>query len=223
MGKEMITRYIKDDILKDIKSRMIFIGGPRQVGKTTLARMTAKEHFSDKSVYLNWDNNTDRKSIITETFKTGEKIIIFDELHKFKNWKNYVKGIYDKNAPKMKIIVTGSARLDIYRRGGDSLLGRYRYYRLHPLSVAELFGKKNKIAPFKELVFSDNKSKEVFNRLFKFGGFPEIYFSQDESNLRRWHNERAERIVKEDIRDIERVSDLSALLVLVELLKTKVS
>ncbi|MFH1823748.1 MAG: ATP-binding protein [Candidatus Firestonebacteria bacterium] len=219
----MITRYIQEDILKDIKSKMIFVGGPRQVGKTTLAKMTAKEHFTNKSDYLNWDSSADRKLIITETFKAGIEIIIFDELHKFKNWKNYIKGIYDKNAPRLKIIVTGSARLDIFRKGGDSLLGRYRYYRLHPLSVAEVSRKKNRIEPFKEFDFSNNESKEVFDRLLKFGGFPEIYFSKDESDLRRWHNERAERIVKEDIRDIERVSDLSALLVLVELLKTKVS
>jgi uncharacterized protein len=151
-------------------------------------------------------------------------LIIFDEIHKYKNWKNYLKGEYDKNKGKFNILITGSARLDIYRKGEDSLLGRYYSYRLHPLSLAELLEKEAKITPFKELSFADDdkKIKELSSALLKFGGFPEIFTKQSDKTLRLWHNERIDRLVREDIRDIENVRDISSLQVLVELLPSKV-
>ncbi len=120
-------------------------------------------------------------------------------------------------------MVTGSARLDIYRKGGDSLLGRYHSYRLHPLSLPELSGVRASCTPFKEPVFSQNKKEDqdVFAALFKFGGFPEVFIKQSEKELRRWHNERVDRLIKEDIRDIENLRDISALQILVELMPDK--
>ena len=154
----------------------------------------------------------------------GKDLLIFDEIHKYRNWKNYLKGEYDKYKDKFKILVTGSARLDIYRKGGDSLLGRYHPYRLHPLSLGELSGREVLFKPFSELVFAEDSAKnnEAFLKLLKFGGFPEIFLKQDERELRRWHNERVERLIKEDIRDTQNVRDISSLQVLVELLPQKV-
>ncbi len=220
----MIKRYLEKAILGDLKDRMVFISGPRQVGKTTLAQQLGEKFFANDYEYLNWDNRQDRKAILGGVLSADKKLFIFDEIHKYRNWKNYLKGVYDKYKGKFNILVTGSARLDIYRRGGDSLLGRYRSYRLHPFSLQELSGEKTHSASFKELVFLDNskRQKELFNALFKFGGFPEIFIKQSEKTLRRWHNERVDRLIKDDIRDIENIRDISALQVLVELLPDKV-
>lgn len=220
----MIKRYLTEHILEDLKAKMVFISGPRQVGKTTLAKELGAESFPGRYEYLNWDNRQDRGAIINGSFKAESKLLIFDEIHKYKNWKNYLKGEYDKYKERFKMLVTGSARLDIYRKGGDSLLGRYRAYRLHPFSLPELLGTRQRLTPFKELSFSEEgaRQKEFFNRLFTFGGFPEVFIKHSDKELRRWHNERADTLVKGDIRDIENVRDLSSLQVLVELLPTKV-
>jgi predicted AAA+ superfamily ATPase len=121
---------------------MVFIGGARQVGKTCMAKYIAENNYKS-SDYLNWDVRKDRRNIIQSNFKGGAKIILFDEIHKYKDWKNYLKGLFDKHREDFKILATGSARLDVYIRGGDSLMGRYFYYRLHPFSLAECHGKIN--------------------------------------------------------------------------------
>ena len=220
----MIKRYLESDILGDLAGKMAFISGPRQIGKTTLARQIGDKFFADKYTYLNWDSRQDRSIILEGAVPAGKGLIIFDEIHKYRNWKNYVKGQYDKNKDKFKIIVTGSARLDIYKKGGDSLLGRYHSFRLHPLSLNELQGRKPEISPLAELGFAEsgNEAKAAFEALMKFGGFPEVFMSQSDRELRRWHNERADRLIKGDIRDIENVRDISSLQVLSEILPSKV-
>ena len=152
---ENVKRYLKDPILEDLKKKMVFVGGPRQVGKTTLSLDLAPARHR----YLNWDVLEDREFILRQRFPT-EKFIIFDEIHKFKKWRNYIKGFYDKNKTGKKILVTGSARLDYYRHSGDSLQGRYHYYRLHPLTVNEL---------------GIDNLKEM-KALLTLGGFPEPFF-----------------------------------------------
>ncbi len=218
-----LDRYLQKNVLADLKNKMVFIGGPRQVGKTTLALMIGQKYYK-KYLYLNWDNREDRKNILAGKIKAGTKLVIFDEIHKYKQWKNYVKGEFDKNKDKFNILVTGSARLDLYRRGGDSLMGRYYYYRLHPFSLAENFQPTKIVKPPQELKFlkTTKKTKEIFDNLLKFGGFPEPFLKKNQKTLRRFHNERLDRLVREDIRDIELVRDLSALQILVEILPSKV-
>lgn len=220
----MLKRYLEEPIIEDLKEKMVFISGPRQIGKTTLARQIGDIYFKEVTEYLNWDNRTDRKSILAETFPADKNLFIFDEIHKYKNWKNFLKGEFDKHKSLFKIMVTGSARLDIFKKGGDSLLGRYRSYRLHPLSLGELTQNKASIVPFQELNFPVNhgKNQEIFDNLFVFGGFPEIFLERSRKELRRWHNERSDRLIKEDIRDLENVRDISSLQVLIELLPKKV-
>ncbi len=220
----MIKRYLEKYILEDLKDKMVFVSGPRQVGKTTLAKQIGNKFFLDRYEYLNWDNRQDRKVILNGIFQADRRLFIFDEIHKYRNWKNYLKGEYDKYRERFQILVTGSARLDIYIKGGDSLLGRYHSYKLHPLSLHELLNKEIRYAPFKELIFLDGnkKQKELFDTLFIFGAFPEIFIKQSKKELRRWHNERTDRLIKEDIRDIENIRDISALQVLIELLPVKV-
>jgi hypothetical protein len=131
-----LERYLEKTICEDLKKKMVFVGGPRQVGKTTLARIIGNK-FNNPS-YLNWDNRKHRNNIIKEMWSPESDLIIFDEIHKYSTWKSHVKGIWDVRENNEKILITGSSRLDIYRKGGDSLLGRYHYHRLHPFSVSEI-------------------------------------------------------------------------------------
>jgi len=221
---DLKKRYLVDDILPDLDEKLVFIGGARQVGKTSMAQYIAENHYKS-SDYLNWDVREDRRNILQSRFKGDAQLILFDEIHKYKDWKNYLKGQFDKHRGEFKILVTGSVRLDIYRRGGDSLMGRYFYYRLHPFSVAESLGKRNHLKPRHEIDIADAATPEAVEALallIKFGGFPEPFLKQSERDLRRWHAQRLERLVKEDIRDLENIRDLSALQILVDLLPVKV-
>jgi len=203
MKKRYLTDYIYDDLLE----KMVLIGGPRQVGKTTLAKYMGENYFKSYC-YMNWDYREDRKNIIKYQFKGDAELLIFDEIHKYKDWKNYLKGVFDVYHERFKILVTGSARLDIYRKGGDSLMGRYHYYRLHPFSLAEFIEKNNRINISQELLFESLSLKEEIDDFIKFGGFPEPLLGQKDRTLRRWHNERVDRLVKEDIRDISNIREL---------------
>jgi len=156
-------------------------------------------------------------------FAAETPLIIFDEIHKYKGWKNYLKGLFDTRGQEMRILATGSARLDIYRRGGDSLFGRYRYYRLHPFSLREAVGVLPEAAVYQPLSFLHKKNlRPHFDSLHEFGGFPQPFLKKDATEWRRFQNERLELVIKQDIRDLERVNDLSGLQILVELLPDKV-
>ncbi|MBU0574530.1 MAG: ATP-binding protein [Candidatus Margulisbacteria bacterium] len=204
-------RYLNRIVLRDLKQKMVFVGGPRQVGKTTFARDIIGAGYRDPA-YLNWDYRDDRLNMLNGVFPGGADILIFDEIHKYKRWKRLVKGIYDKKGGEFDIIVTGSARLDVYRRGGDSLLGRYHYFRLHPFSLAEVLGTVNSLAPLKDIEFvQSEKSAIELENLMKYGGFPETLITKDETGLRRWHNERIEKMFREDIRDITLVRDIGSM------------
>lgn len=216
----MIKRYPYQAISADLKEKMVFVAGPRQVGKTTLAQYIGKHNYTS-SAYFNWDYQPDRKNITNLQFPGDAKLLIFDELHKYKQWKNYLKGLYDKHKEIFNILVTGSAKLDIYRKGGDSLMGRYFHHILHPFSLAELEGIDNKTIPFKNLNFSTVKAAEVLKQLLHFGPFPEPFLKQNTTHWRRWQIERSERLVKEDIRDLRMIGDLSSLQILVDLLPSK--
>lgn len=213
-------RYLSRNILSDLKNKMVFVGGARQVGKTTLARDLIAKKF-DASSYYNWDYTPDRKKIISNELPGESSLLIFDEIHKYKKWKTFIKGIYDTYKAKYKIIVTGSARLNIFRKGGDSLLGRYHYYTLHPFSLAEVENIHNEWTPFEELNFRSSFNKSSFEKLLTFGGFPEPFLSQDIKVLRRWHNEKSERLFREDIRDVENIRDINSMILLRDILPSR--
>ena len=131
-----MNRLITEPILKDLKSKMVFLGGPRQCGKTHLAKEILKKLDSENN-YFNWDSYEDRKIILAQKW-SNERIIVLDEIHKYPKWKTFVKGIYDTQKEFHNFLITGSARLNIYKRGGDSMLGRYHYWRLHPFTLNEI-------------------------------------------------------------------------------------
>lgn len=184
------TRYLTDQVRHDLKRKMVFVAGPRQVGKTTLARSLTG---ADKG-YLNWDVAEHRDSILRRELPVS-KLWIFDEIHKYRQWRNYLKGLYDNRKTGQQILVTGSGRLDLYRFGGDSLQGRYHLLRLHPFSVAEL---------------KLEKEKHLLD-LLKFGGFPEPWLSASETESRRWSREYRTRLIREDVTTLERIQDLGQL------------
>lgn len=192
-------------ILKDLEKKMVFIGGPRQIGKTTLAISLIKNYKDGSPAYLNWDNELSRKTILRSDWPKDEPLIVFDEIHKRKNWQSLVKGIWDTWKNTQKFIVTGSARLDIFRKGGDSMLGRYHYYRIHPYTLPEL-----------------GINSENLKTLMLYGGFPEPLIERNETELRRWHLQRISKIVRIDLRDLENVSDLDKVELLAESLQSKV-
>jgi len=216
----LIKRYLFDYVLEDLNEKMVFISGARQVGKTTLCKHIGETSFK-KFLYLNWDNRQDRKIILNSLWQPEAELIIFDEIHKYRTWKNFIKGEYDKNKEKYKFLVTGSSRLDIYRKTGDSLQGRYHHYVLHPFSLSEIENLKPSLTPFKELVFTESPSSSL-SQLLKFGGFPEPFIKQSERHLRRWHNEKVERLFKEEIRELTLIREVSNMKLLSDILPTKV-
>ena len=214
-------RYLTPYIMEDLKEKMVFVGGPRQVGKTTLCRNFVAPHFSNYS-YYNWDNRADRKAIMAASWPGDAEILIFDEIHKYRQWKRLIKGEYDKLKDTFKFLVTGSARLDLYRRGGDSLQGRYHYYRLHPFTLAEMEGIPFAASVFKEIQFDKQFYQDFLNMLDNFGGFPEPITKQYNKHLRRWHNEKVERMFREDILDIQAIRDIGNIKLLGDILPSKV-
>ena len=213
-------RYLTEFVVEDLAEKMVFIGGPRQVGKTTIARDLIAKQFH-QSGYYNWDSKSDRRKIMQSNWPGNADLIIFDEIHKYKKWKSFVKGEYDTLKNKYHFLITGSARLDLYRKGGDSMLGRYHYYRLHPFSLAELIGKVTIPEVMKEIPIRLRREKETLKALDKFGGFPEPFLKQNTRVLRRWHNEKTERLFREDIRDVEQVRDIVSMQLLGDLLPEK--
>lgn len=131
---ETYERYIKNPVEEDLKSTMVFIGGPRQAGKTTFALNFLPEPGEKHPAYLNWDDPGARSLLLRGELPANQKCIVLDEIHKFARWRNLVKGFYDTNRSEVSFLITGSARLDYYSKGGDSLQGRYHYYRLHAYS-----------------------------------------------------------------------------------------
>ncbi len=200
-------RYITPLVLEDLGKKMVFVGGPRQVGKTTLAKAILSEDFP-AGRYLNWDFDEDRQDILQKKWSTDNTLLVFDELHKFPRWKGWIKGIYDVSHEIHSFLITGSARLDIYRRGGDSLMGRYHYWRLHPFTLDEI---PKGISP-----------KEALDRLLTVGGFPEPFLDGDERAARRWRRERFDRVLREDVRDLESIRNIQLLGLFLDSLRHRV-
>ena len=198
--------------------QMLFLSGPRQVGKTTTARQVS-DH------YLNWDNPTHRKWILEgpdavanqcglDALREHLPVITFDEIHKHGRWKNWLKGFFDMHADQCRVLVTGSSRLDVFRRGGDSLMGRYFHYRMHPLSVAELL---DPTLPDGQLLRKPQSLPEPeWQALWEHGGFPEPFLQRKPAFSRRWRDSRIQQLLREDIRDLTLVREVSQIALLAE-------
>lgn len=200
-----MERYLESQIKQDLSKKMVLLSGPRQVGKTTLSKQIV-----DPFAYLNYDFGPDRAMIRNLEWDRNVKLVIFDELQKMRNWKSWLKGVYDTRGIPPAILVTGSARLDLFRKGGDSLAGRFFSFRLHPLTVREICAALPETA------------EQALENLIRFGGFPEPYLGKDETLTRRWRQSHLDTIVRQDILDLEKVRDLKSIEILLDLLKTRV-
>ncbi len=187
-------RYLRPQVERDLERKMVFVAGPRQVGKTTLALSLPEAGGG----YLNWDVAEHRERILRRELPANS-LWVFDEIHKYRSWRNYLKGIFDSRPAGQQILVTGSARLDLYRYSGDSLQGRYHMLRLHPLSVAEL----------------GLESADDLDQMLMLGGFPEPFFEGSEVEARRWSREYRNLLIREEMVSLERVQDLGNLELLV--------
>lgn len=199
---------------------MAFLSGPRQSGKTTVARAHADS-------YLNWDDDPSKLDILAGQQKVAERcgievvrdaplVVAFDEIHKYARWKQFLKGFFDDYEDRVRVLATGSARMDVYRRGGDSMMGRYFPYRVHPLSVAELVDIS---LPGEEIVRLPRPlPDEDWESLWTFGGFPEPFFKRSRPFSRRWNSMRREQLLREDVRDLSQVVQIDQLAALTEIL-----
>src|SRR3989338_5979833 len=200
-----MERRQKKAILQDLDKKMVFLSGPRQSGKTWLAKDIAS-HFKS-STYLNYDHLEDRKIIHNEAWLASTDLLILDELHKMSDWKNYLKGVYDKKSPHLKILVTGSARLDVLKQVGDSLAGRYFSHRLLPFSPAEL---------------SQHQLSNDLNRFIEHSGFPEPCWAANMTDVKRWRSQYIDSLMRVDIFDFNHIHDLKSIQLVLELLRSKV-
>lgn len=212
---------------------MIFLAGPRQCGKTTLTKMISREYPSN--IYFNWDILSNREILLknstffeeVERKGDGKPLIILDEIHKYRDWKNYLKGIYDQFYDSYKFLVSGSGRLDLYQKGGDSLAGRYFMFHLWPFTMAEF---SEHTVPFDQfctdpLQISTGRReglKQIWENLAELSGFPEPYLSGKATTWRRWSNAYAQQLIREDIRDLTDIRSSAAMETLYHLLPSKI-
>jgi hypothetical protein len=200
-----MERYLGEHIRRDMAKKIIILSGPRQVGKTTLSKQLVPSF-----VYLNYDAASDRRMIHEEDWPRDVPLVIFDELHKLKNWKSKIKGIFDTDGIPPSLVITGSARLETARKGGDSLAGRFFAYRLHPLTLKEI------------VQFLDQQPAVALGRMLNLGGFPEPYLQGDEAYAKRWRRTHLDTLIRGDLLDLERVRDLKSIEILMDLLRTRV-
>ncbi len=213
-------------------NQMVFIAGPRQAGKTTLTQILAKDF--NNSLYFNWDILDEKRKLIENPSFYEEvhrkdssmPLIIFDELHKYSNWKRYLKSVYDRDKGNYKFIVSGSGRLDMYQKGGDSLAGRYFIFYLWPFTLGELA--ENRIT-FEQFMFNPievrpaaNETQPIWKRLGQFTGFPDPYLDGTGDFYRIWSNTYRKQLLREDVRDLTSVRSIEDIEILFSLLPSKV-
>ena len=222
IGTRLYENVIREHL--SLYRQMVFLSGPRQVGKTALARCFATD-------YLNWETKDVRQLVLKGAKAVGEslglpqedsakRILVFDEIHRYSKWKGFLKGFFDLYEKQVRIFATGSARLDVYKRGGDSMMGRYFPYRIHPLSVAELVDPaipdEKKVTRMPRAITDDQ-----WESLNVFGGFPEPLANGSMRFLRKWRALRLEQLFREDIRDITRSAELDQIEVLALILANR--
>jgi predicted AAA+ superfamily ATPase len=200
-----MRRHLEESIIEDLKQKVVILSGPRQVGKTTLSKQ-----LIPSLCYLNFDSSSDRDLIRKQEWDRDVELVVFDELHKMKKWKSWIKGIYDTEGIPPSLLVTGSARIETAKKGGDSLAGRFFSYRLHPLSVKEI------------LHCLEEDPKQALNKLIDIGGFPEPYLKGKESYAKRWRRTHIDTIIRQDLIDFSLVRDVRSIEILIDLLKARV-
>lgn len=201
-----MKRYLEKYLLEDLPAKIVLLTGPRQTGKTTLSKMLVSNYD-----YFNFDNPEHRLSLLERSWDRSKELVIFDELHKLKNWKSWLKGIYDTEGLPPSILVTGSAKLDTYKKMGDSLAGRFFQFRLHPLDLKEI---KRRLQPA--------SLDESLDLLLETSNFPEPFLRGSKRFYNRWQRSHLDIILKQDLLDIENVQHIKSIETLIQLLRKRV-
>jgi len=203
-----MKRYLSDTVLSDLGKKMVLLTGPRQVGKTTMARELMPGF--QRPQYLNWDIVDDRRILLEQSWSLRADLLVLDEIHKMRRWKEYLKGVFDGRAEGQAVLVTGSARMETFRQAGESLAGRYFHLRLHPFSVREW------------VELSDTKPDDALDRLMERGGMPEPFLAEDTVQAGRWRQQYFTDLVREDVLEFSRIHEIRVMRLLVELLRQRV-
>ncbi|MDO9011011.1 MAG: ATP-binding protein [Gallionella sp.] len=203
-----MKRYLDELVLKDLTTKMVVLTGPRQVGKTTLARQLMQ--LFGNAQYLNWDVLPDRVVLQRHSWNPRAKLLVMDEIHKMRDWKGWLKGVVDGRAPEQALLVTGSARMETFRQGGDSLAGRYFAFRLHPFSVRE-WCEQQHVTP-----------ADALDHLLERGGFPEPCLASDVVQADRWRAQYFNDLIREDVLEFSRLHEINTMRLFVELLRERV-
>jgi len=202
-----MKRYIDDRVRADLVQKMVFLTGPRQVGKTTLSRQLIEQHGGQ---YLNYDVAADRAIILHQRWSPQSPLLVLDEIHKMPSWKNWLKGVYDGKPSAQQLLVTGSARLDTFRQGGDSLAGRFFGLRLHPISVRE-WCEQTGATP-----------EAALTHLLERGGFPEPCLAKNNEQAERWRRQYFDGLVRDDVLEFSRVQEVGAIRLFAQMLRSRV-
>jgi len=201
-----MKRYLEKYIQEDLDKKIILLTGPRQTGKTTLSKLLEKDFD-----YFNFDNVDDRFSLQEKSWDRSKPLVIFDELHKLKNWKSWLKGIYDTEGIRPSIMVTGSAKLNTYRKVGDSLAGRFFQFRMHPLDLKEI-----------HTFLKPDDLEAALDKILAVGGFPEPFLEGTTRFYNRWKKSHLDIIIKQDLIDLENVQQITQIETLIQLLRHRV-
>ncbi|MDD2927137.1 ATP-binding protein, partial [Rhodoferax sp.] len=203
-----MKRYLDERVRQDLQKKMVVLTGPRQVGKTTLSRQLVGELAGAQ--YLNYDVAAHRAVMLAQSWRQSAPLLVLDEIHKMRDWKNWLKGVADGRAPEQQWLVTGSARMDTFRQSGESLAGRYFRLRLHPLSVRE-WSEQAQVSPHAALT-----------HLLERGGFPEPALATSNDEAQRWRNDYFAGLVREDVLEFSRLQEVNAMRLFAEMLRARV-
>jgi len=203
-----MKRYLTNTLSTDLGRKLVILTGPRQVGKTTLARKMMADFLRPQ--YLNWDVATDRRMLLDQSWGLRTDLLIMDEIHKMRDWKKYLKGIVDSRPAGQSILITGSARMETFRQSGASLAGRYFSHRLHPFSVREW------------VELTDASPDAALDRLLIRGGMPEPFLAENPIDAERWRRQYFTDLIREDVPEFSRIHEIKAMRLLVDLLRERV-
>jgi predicted AAA+ superfamily ATPase len=202
-----MKRYLDDRVRTDLGRKMVFLTGPRQVGKTTLSRQLLAQQGGQ---YLNYDVAADRALILHQRWNPRAPLLVLDEVHKMPGWKTWLKGVYDGKPDAQQLLVTGSARLDTFRQSGESLAGRFYGMRLHPVSVRE-WCEQTGATP-----------DAALTHLLERGGFPEPCLAQDADEAERWRRQYFDGLVRNDVLEFSRIQEVGSIRLFAQLLRSRV-